>query len=551
MQQTRTPQPRRRSRWWSPVALGVVASAVLATSASATAPTERLPSALAGAPALPSEAEQAPPTDCTASVGLEANGPLPGYLVPDDTLGVTCVPFTQVALEPPGYPGDYRVEAFSDQALQDLLAQCEAQPPCTAIEDAKGYVPRQFRKTGTLVPEGRIDPHASDVDLREIRRPGFFGRAPYLEPIAQAERDSYTFEFTVPAEPYERLKQGITAPVKLRGWYLRGDGVRQGNGRRVPALAILIGGRSIETTTVQDPKDPLYVRSASTGRYENVTYPARGSEQWAGRQWRQYLHKLHQAGFDVLTFDKRGHGISGGISAENVLQQGLDMLRALDALGNGEGLRVVGPDGRELSGRAAARALVPGNVKRLPVVLGGSSQGAAATMWAMHANFNRWCELDLPQRPCHRPWGHNVKGAVLLAGFPVVEPYLWEATLRKLNHTVGLGMTSEPLAGIGSWPAVFFGRGLFDGVQGPFPTFNAYLRVKGDKELLFVRGPHSEVAFGPGNLALMQERVAQFAVRAVLGQRTDQPRYRTLREAVAASPQIWEPSTQPTFETTP
>ena len=48
----------------------------------------------------------------------------------------------------------------------------------------------------------------------------------------------------------------------------------------------------------------------------------------------------------------------------------------------------------------------------MPVILGGSSQGFWATQWAMTANFNRWCSFDLPDEPCHRPWGHrNVKGA--------------------------------------------------------------------------------------------------------------------------------------------
>jgi pimeloyl-ACP methyl ester carboxylesterase len=537
--------------WWSPVVLGVVASAVLTTGAASPSPAPRRPPAPPPPVALPSESEQAPPTDCTAPVGVDPQTTLPGYLVSDDTLGVTCVPFRQEPLAPPGYQGDYRVDAFSDQVLRDMLAQCEAQPPCSAIANAHNYQPTQFRLTGSLVPEGKIDPHAPNVDLREIRRPGFFGQAPYHEPIAEAEERTYTFEFTVPAEPYERLNRGITTPVKLRGWYLRGAGVQQGNGHRVQALAIFVGGRSVETTTVQDPRDPLYTRSASTGRFENVTYPARGTEQWAGRHWRQYLNQLNQAGFDVLTFDKRGHGISGGITADNVLQQGLDMLRAIDALGSGDGVRIVGPDGRERSGRAAVRALVPNHIRHLPIVLGGPSQGSAATMWAMHANFNRWCELDLHDRPCHRPWGHNVTGAVLLSGFPIVNPTLAEAARRKVNHIVGIATTSEPLAGIGSWPAVFFGKGLFDGIQGPFLTFNAYLRVRGDKDLVFVRGPHSEVAFGAGNLALMQDRVAKFAVRAVLGQRNNQPTYRTLREAVAASPQIWEPSTQPTFESTP
>ena len=87
--------------------------------------------------------------------------------------------------------------------------------------------------------------------------------------------------------------------------------------------------------------------------------------------------------------------------------------------------------------------------------------------------------------------------------------------------------------------------------QGPFPTFNAYLRVRGPRELVFVRGPHSENEFGPGNVALMQDRVAQFAVNVVLGRPSSQPEFATLRDAIAASPSIWEVSTQPTFESSP
>lgn len=127
------------------------------------------------------------------------------------------------------------------------------------------------------------------------------------------------------------------------------------------------------------------------------------------------------------------------------------------------------------------------------------------------------------------------------------------ARSRGLSGPAGTGASTSTSSTrpASTWPAVFFGKGLSDGIQGPFPTFNAYLRVRGDKELLFVRGPHSEVAFGPGNVALVQDRMTQFAVRAVLGQRTNQPTYSTLKEAVAASPQIWEPSTQPTFESKP
>jgi pimeloyl-ACP methyl ester carboxylesterase len=492
------------------------------------------------------------PPDCTATVGYALNRALPGYLVPDEQLGMVCVPFTQVPPAPAGYEGDYHVAEFSDAAARRRLAACEAQPPCPAIAYEQGYVPPQFRLTGSIVPFGKIDPHDAHVDLRQIRRPRFFGAAPYHEPIGAAEDRTSTFEFTVPAEPYERINRGITAPVKLRGWYLRGDGVGH---RR--ALAIFVGGRTVETTAVQHPDDPLYTRSADTGAFTPVVYPSRQTEKWGMRQWREYLYKLNQAGFDVLSFDKRGHGISGGISADNAFRQGLDMLQAIDALKTGAGVRTLGPDGELRSGRPAVRALLgPGAAAgRMPIILGGSSQGAMATAWAMNANFNDWCELDLPDRPCHPPEGHrNIRGAVLLAaifgGFGDPAELVYPAAERKVNHIVFLP-TSEPLAAIDSWPAVFFGKGLWDDVQGPSATFDAYRRAGPAKELLFVRGPHSEVEHGPANVALMQDRVAEFAVRTVLGQPPAQAPYADLRQAIAASPPIWEPSTQPAFEPSP
>jgi hypothetical protein len=45
--------------------------------------------------------------------------------------------------------------------------------------------------------------------------------------------------------------------------------------------------------------------------------------------------------------------------------------------------------------------------------------------------------------------------------------------------------------------------------------------------------------------------VTRFAVRAALGQPSRQAAYADLREAIAASPPIWEPSTQPAFEAAP
>jgi pimeloyl-ACP methyl ester carboxylesterase len=282
-----------------------------------------------------------------------------------------------------------------------------------------------------------------------------------------------------------------------------------------------------------------------------VTYPSRGTEKWGLRQWRTYLYKLNRAGFDVLTFDKRGHGISGGRTGDNTLQQGLDMLRAIDALKTGTGLRVLGPDDKVRAGRPAARALLGGSkATRMPIILGGASQGSWATDWAMNANFNRWCALDTPGQPCSRPWGYrNIRGAVLLAvlfgvSFFPADRSLQEAARREVNHIVFLP-SSEPLANLGTWPAVFFGKGAWDEFQGPLGAFDAYLRAKGTKEFLLVRGPHSENEHGPANVALMQHRVVDFAVDTVLGKGPDQRQFTNLKQLIASSPPIWEYSTQP------
>jgi pimeloyl-ACP methyl ester carboxylesterase len=505
-------------------------------------------------PGLPPESSFVPPTDCSAHVGYNLNQDLPGYVVPDDQLGRVCLPFTQVPLALANYPGDYRVDNFTDVAIRAQLATCRTDPSCDyagIIEAARNYQPVQFRVTGTIVPFGKIDPNAADVDLADIRRPGFFGRAPYREPIAAVDRRAYTVEFTAPQEPYERLHMGITAPVKLRGWYLQGDGVRQPDGKRRQALAILIGGRSIETTAVQDPKDALYTRDRN-GHYVPVTYPSAGTEKWGLRHWRTYLFRLQQAGFDVLTFDKRGHGISGGYTGDDTLQQGLDMLRAIDALKTGDGLRILGPDRTVRSGGRAARILLRGgDATQVPIILGGASQGSWTTDWAMNANFNRWCALDEPGRPCSRPWGyHNIKGAVLLAvlfgvSFFPPDRSLAEAARREVNHIVFLP-SSEPLANIRTWPAVFFGKGAWDEFQGPLGAFDPYLRVTGIKEFLLVRGPHSENEHGPANVALMQGKMVEFAVDVVRGTDPGQPRFTNLEQLVASSPPIWEYSTQPT-----
>ncbi len=56
----------------------------------------------------------------------------------------------------------------------------------------------------------------------------------YARSFAQADANSWTVEFTAPADPYERLHLKQDTPVKLRGWYLARHRHRQRQGRQDP-----------------------------------------------------------------------------------------------------------------------------------------------------------------------------------------------------------------------------------------------------------------------------------------------------------------------------
>jgi hypothetical protein len=83
-------------------------------------------------------------------------------------------------------------------------------------------------RSALFVPFGEIGPLAANVNLADVRRPGFFAQAPYGEPIAAA-----------------------------------GSGVRD-RGRPVSSLVILIGADRSRRPPSRGPRDPLYIHSAVT-----------------------------------------------------------------------------------------------------------------------------------------------------------------------------------------------------------------------------------------------------------------------------------------------
>lgn len=520
---------------------------------------------LSGCSALQSNERVTPPTECTAWVGTDRNTELPGYQLPRADGGLQCVPLLQTANKPPaGDPGDYYVAEFTDTKLKARWAACKSKPACAKRigEQMQRWLPpnkeRATRLTGTVDPIGRIDSEGL-VDLRQIRKPGFFAKAPYLEPVAEADARTFVVEFTVPRDPLERLKLSMPGEIKLRGWYVEGTGVDDGRGGRMRALVIMSPGGGGQLTAIQHPDDTAMKLDAATGRATPVRFPNATTEGMGMRSWRDHLHALNRAGFDVLAYDRRGEGLSGGFSDTNTLEQGEDIFRALQQMEDGQGLRLLTPRGEVLEGAAAGRRLMAGQrAREIPLLLLGYSRGSMATGWAMTKNYAESCSYDLPTVHCTPAKGYtNIRGALLYASFVSGAGYLPQAADladRKLflggmaadNHVV-FYPNSAVLANMHRWPAVFFAKGLWDRAESLEGTVAAYDRVHGLKEIVVVRGPHSMDTWPQSELDRVRDRMVAFAVAALQGRTrvSGAPAWSNLKELVATSPEVWEPSSMP------
>ena len=117
------------------------------------------------------------------------------------------------------------------------------------------------------------------------------------------------------------------------------------------------------------------------------------------------------------------------------------------------------------------------------------------------------------------------------------------------EHNIVFFPSSAILAGISKWPSALFARGLWcyaDGLEG---TMDSYARVGGLKELVVVRAPHAFVTWPDSERDRVAARMIAFARAVTLGQRTvpGQRPWRDMKELVATSDDVWEPSTKPTL----
>jgi pimeloyl-ACP methyl ester carboxylesterase len=496
-----------------------------------------------------------PSPDCTMRVNVDRNGDLPGYFADWEGKQV-CIPFTPTnQLLPLGIsPDDFYIKDFSDQRIREKWASCKADPACAdkTLTAAKGFAKFEPRDTGTVDKKGAIDFDGA-VDLTAIRRPAYFGTAPYAEPIAKADARAYVVEFTAPRDSYEQIHLKLAGDIKLRGWYIKGEGVADDAGKKSRALIIMNNGGGSEITAIDNLETKPFTVDAATGAYTPAKSDAL-TEEPGIRHWRGFIADLNAAGFDVLITDRRGNGISGGQNGFNTAEQANDMFRELEQLDSGNGLRVLGPDGKLVEGKQAGKMLLDGQSSRdVPIVVGGYSRGSYATQWFMHKNFVENCNYDLAKPKCESAVGFsNVKGAILygpnsaglgyrLAGHDAVEGAL------RVDFNTTYYVDSVVPANIDKWPGLQIIKGTWDYVEGLEGSFDTYQRAKGLKDISVFLGPHILQTQNPENMAFAGQRMVAFATAAVLGKKEvpGSVKPKDLKELVTSAPHHWELSTAP------
>jgi pimeloyl-ACP methyl ester carboxylesterase len=522
--------------------------------------------------ALADEQLSSPPPDCEARVGYDRDRVMLGYLLPTAAGEKTCIPFSTVAAYPPaGYPGDFYVDEFTDQKLRQRWADCKRDKVCyqrvAKQVDARRPPNKEYRTTDPkqLHLLGKVTGRG-EIDLQTIRRPAFFAAEPYHEPVAKLDGRTYIVEFTAPADPHEQIHQRMTDAVKLRGWYIRGDGVDDGKGGKRRALIVMTPGGGGRITAITHPADRLY-RIDADGKTHINSFPSEKSGGSGQQLWREIATEFNGAGFDVLLHDRRGVGISSGFSDTNTLQQGRDLLAMIATLRTGEGLRAMAPSGEVRNGPAAAELVHGARADAgLPVVLFGNSRGTMASGWAMTMNFDKDCSYDLPIISCKPPVGDpTLKGVMLMAEFSSGPGYVMDrpsaedearglGTDRTLfiagsavEHNVVFFPSSAILAGVHKWPAAFFARGLWDYAASLQGTMDSYRRVNGLKELVVVRAPHPYEVWPSTEQIRVRQRMITFAQALIQGKTSisgARP-WTNMKELVATSSDVWEASTQP------
>jgi pimeloyl-ACP methyl ester carboxylesterase len=350
-------------------------------------------------------------------------------------------------------------------------------------------------------------PAAPASDLSAVATPADFPNEVFRSLQSRTAR----IEFEVPKTDFEKLgwqaahlpitippDPNPNVPHKLRGWYIKGDGISNQEGQ-------------------SNIEHPLII--VSSGFPFSIAYTSAYGAIDIGRQMRKTITYLVASGHDVLFFDKRGHGYSQGL----LDGMGEDVFRALDQLDRGviveDGVtlspKIIAPDGRTLHGGAAAAERLLGsgyNAKTKPVVLRGFSYGSSQLQKAMAMNYSNLpveyrfkrdssgnVVVDLARTPLG-PRGYNFRGIVAISGFQgsikyETIPYFLalDAGASTFGHN-GAILKSTVYLSMENWPAFLglYATNDYETPDGAIAAFNN--KLKGIKSIKMVTGYHFGLA---------------------------------------------------------
>ncbi|MCA1659375.1 MAG: alpha/beta hydrolase [Verrucomicrobiaceae bacterium] len=411
-------------------------------------------------------------------------------------------------------------------------------------------------------------PAAPPADLSTMATPADFPDEVFRSLRSRTAR----IEFEVPKTDFEKLgwqpayvpgsippdpNPGV--PLKLRGWYIKGDGVLKRD--RADGSS---GGQNRRPQRIH----PLIIMSSGFP-YSIAFRDAVGGIN-VGQQMRKTITYLVASGYDVLFFDKRGHGYSEGL----LDGMGEDIFRALDQLERGviteDGitltLKVITADGRTLQGPAAAAERLLGSrytARTKPVVLRGFSYGSSQLQKAMAMNYS-----DLPVEyrfkrdpsgtivpdPARTPAGrrgYNFRGIVAISGFMGSVKYetvpffvAFDGGATVIGHN-GATLKSTVYQSMDSWPAFLglYATNDFETADGAIDVYNN--KLQGFKAIRMVTGYHFGLASEQVDTYFAREserfaRQALFEAPPVGNRRTT-----TYAEEVCAAEEVlMDPNTQ-------
>jgi pimeloyl-ACP methyl ester carboxylesterase len=411
-------------------------------------------------------------------------------------------------------------------------------------------------------------PDTPAADLRDVATPAAFPD----EVFSSLENRTVRIEFEVPKTDFERLGWSPAylpvalppdpaphVPHKLRGWYIKGDGVaaddEQGDDERN-------GNRNISV------EHPLII--ISSGFPYSIAFDQLVGEIAVGRQMRKTVTYLVAQGYDVLFFDKRGHGYSEGL----LDGMGEDIFRALDLLEDGViiedgitlSLAIITPDGRRLHGAAAAAERLLGDrytARTKPVILRGFSYGSSQLQKAMAMNYSNLpveyrftrdgsgsVVVDQSRTPPGNR-GYNFKGIVAISGFQgsikyETVPYFLalDALASTIGHN-GAVLKASVYESMDRWPGFLglYATNDFETADGGIDAYNN--RLRGFKQIRMVTGYHFGLASEAVDSYFAYES-ARFARTVVFDPPpTNNTRTTTYaREVCEAEPVLMDPTTQ-------